>query len=69
MSHAIERPAVDVDQLDYDGEETHHDAIEGEVTRHYYSCPNCEFPISTWMDCPECRWYDEGAWERTLQET
>jgi len=35
------------------------------VTRHYYECPSCGFPICEWMDCPECGWYDEAAWERT----
>jgi hypothetical protein len=65
---SIERPAVCVDTLEYDGAETHKDAIEGEVTRHYYDCPSCGHPISTWMDCPECLWYDEDVWVRTLAE-
>lgn len=69
MSQATERPTVDVDELEYHGKETHQDAIEDEVTRHYYSCPNCEFPISTWMDCPECFWYDEDVWEETLEQS
>ena len=64
----IDRPAVCVDTLDYDGAETHDDSIEGEVTRHYYSCPSCGHPVSTWMDCPECLWYDEDVWTRTLSE-
>jgi hypothetical protein len=63
-----DRPAVCVDTLDYDGAETHQDTIEGEVTRHYYDCPNCGHPISTWMDCLECLWYDEDVWTRTLDE-
>ena len=67
-SGEIDRPAVCVDTLDYEGAETHKDTIEGEVTRHYYECPNCEFPISTWMDCPECLWYDSDVWSRTLDE-
>jgi hypothetical protein len=54
--------------LDYDGSETHHDTIEGAVTRHYYDCPDCGFPLCEWMDCPECAWYDEAAWERTLAD-
>jgi len=54
--------------LDYDGAETHHDTIEGAVTRHYYDCPDCGFPICEWMDCPECGWYDEAAWQRTLAD-
>lgn len=65
---SIRRPAVCVDTLDYDGTETHQDSIEGEVTRHYYDCPSCGHPISTWMDCPECLWYDEDVWARTLSE-
>lgn len=66
----IDRPDVVVDTLEYRGSETHTDSIEGEVTRHYYECPNpeCDFFMSTWMDCPECLWYDEDAWERTLSE-
>jgi len=64
----VDRPSVCVDTLDYDGAETHKDAIEGEVTRHYYDCPSCGHPISTWMDCPECLWYDEDVWARTLDE-
>lgn len=63
----IERPEVDVDTLDYQGSETHECSIEGEVTRDYFDCPNCDFPISTWMDCPDCLWYDEGVWDRTLE--
>jgi hypothetical protein len=62
------RPAVCIDTLDYDGAETHQDSIEGEVTRHYYDCPSCGHPIATWMDCPECLWYDEDVWARTLSE-
>jgi len=69
MAPEIQRPTVDVDELEYDAKETHEDAIEGEVTRNYYSCPNCDFPISTWMDCPECQWYDEKVWEQTLEQT
>lgn len=55
--------------LDYDGSETHDDPIEGEVTRHYFECPDCEFPLCPWTDCPDCGWYDEDAWERTLEAT
>jgi hypothetical protein len=65
-SDGIDRPAVCVDTLEFDGEETHQDPIEGEVTRQYYSCPSCGHPISTWMDCPECLWYDSDVWVRTL---
>jgi hypothetical protein len=67
-SGGIDRPTVCVDTLDYDGEETHQDSIEGEVTRHYYECPNCSHSIPTWMDCPECSWYDEDVWTQTLDE-
>jgi hypothetical protein len=66
--NGIERPHVSVDTLDYDGSATHEDAIEGEVTRHYYDCPNCDFPLCEWMDCPECSWYDEDVWEGTLSD-
>ena len=59
---------VCVDTLEFDATETHRDAIEGEVERHYYHCPSCEFPISSWMDCPECGWYDSDVWTRTLQQ-
>lgn len=68
VGDGADRPAVCVDTLDYDGSETHQDTIEGEVTRDYYDCPNCGHPISTWMDCPECLWYDEDVWMRTLNE-
>jgi hypothetical protein len=54
--------------LQYDGSATHQDPIEGEVTRHYWDCPNCNFPICAWMDCPECGWYDEDVWEATDTE-
>jgi hypothetical protein len=64
----IERPDISVDTLDYNGSETHNCAIEGEITRDYYECPNCEKPITTWMDCPWCYWYDEDVWARTLAE-
>lgn len=68
---AIERPEVDVETLDFRGSETHQCSIEGEVTRDYYECPNpdCDGFMVEWMDCPECLWYDEDAWERTLDET
>lgn len=54
--------------LEYDGSETNHCSIEGEVTRHYWSCPSCCFPLCGWMDCPECGWYDEEAWRATDTE-
>lgn len=63
---ATDRPEVDVDTLDYQATETHECAIEGELERDYYDCPNCGFPLAGWMDCPDCRWYDEDAWKRTL---
>lgn len=62
-----DRPIVEVDTLDHQATETHECSIEGKITRDYYDCPNCGFPISKWMDCPECRWYDEEAWERTIE--
>lgn len=68
VEDGIDRPEVDVDELEHDATETHSDPIEGEVTRDYYDCPNCGFPISEWMDCPECLWYDEDVWERTLSD-
>lgn len=66
----ISRPQVDVDQLDHEATETHSDTIEGEVTRDYWECPNpdCDASICTWMDCPECFWYDGDVWERTLED-
>jgi len=56
-----------VEALDYDGSATHTCPIEGEVTRHYWDCPTCGMPLCPWMDCPDCGWYDETAWERTLE--
>ncbi|ELZ08487.1 hypothetical protein C479_14148 [Halovivax asiaticus JCM 14624] len=64
----VDRPTVGVDTLEYDGAETHTDSDGEVVTRHYYECPNCGFPISTWMDCPECLWYDSDTWVNTLAE-
>ena len=65
---ATARPAVCVDTLVFEASETHEDSIEGEVTRDYYRCPSCGHPIATWMDCPECLWYDEDVWARTLAD-
>lgn len=64
----IERPQVDVETLDYCGSETHSCAIEGEIVRHYFDCPNpvCSAVFAAWAACPACHWYDESAWERTL---
>ena len=59
---------MSVQTLEYDNSETHTCPIEGEVTRDYYDCPECGFPLCAWMDCPECGWYDEAAWRRTLDE-
>jgi hypothetical protein len=60
--------SVEQRTLEYAGAETYECVIEGEVTRHYYDCPACGFPLCEWMDCPECGWYDESAWEQTLQD-
>jgi hypothetical protein len=29
-------------------------------------CPDCGTCIGVWTTCPECGWYDEGAWEDAL---
>jgi len=54
--------------LEYDGSETHNCVIEGETTRHYWSCPDCGFPLAGWSDCPDCGWYDEDVWQATDTE-
>lgn len=66
---AVDRPTVDVDELEFAGKETYRCSIEGLVTRRYYECPNpdCDARMCEWMDCPLCLWYDEAAWERTFE--
>ena len=59
---------MSVGGLRYDGAETHHCAIEGEITRHYWECPECGVPLCEWMDCPECGWFDERVWDQTDTE-
>lgn len=54
-------PTVDVDTLDYAGAE-HYGGWE-----HYFYCPNCDFHLTEWMECPSCHWYDGETWERTLE--
>lgn len=42
------------------------DQENGGIEQLYADCPDCGTPVSVWCDCPECRWYDDEAWERAL---
>lgn len=67
---AVDRAGGDVEVLEYLGPETQGNKLVGKVTRHYYRCPveGCDARICEWMDCPECLWYDEDVWERSIEE-
>ena len=29
--------------------------------------PVCKFVICEWTKCPSCHWYDDGLWQRTME--
>ncbi|WP_134672647.1 hypothetical protein [Halorussus marinus] len=67
-SDEFSRPEIDVETLEYVSTETYTEPDGSEESYDYYECPNpeCDATMAEWMDCPECRWYDADAWERTL---
>lgn len=36
-------------------------------THEYYWCPRCGTGVHEWMNCIECGWYDEDAWEKAVE--